>query len=163
MSDSKLILLGFLILATTFFVSELYLSPQQKGQIALGNWLCDSGLGTLGKAMDSDVANKCASVEITQKLINFGYPIGLLIVLVGVFIGGPTIIIKEVVREPSPEVLPRVDSESREHTEESESKIKVEKTNPSKVTEITSCSNCGKILRPNNKFCTSCGEKVTKK
>jgi len=163
MSNSNLIILGFLIIAATFFISEMALNPQQKGQIALGNWLCESGLGTLGKAASSDVADKCRLLEIAQNIINFGYPIGIVIILVGVFVGGPTIIINEVVREPSPEVSPRIDSGNLEQKDESESKLKVEETDPSKVTEIIYCNTCGKLLRPNNKFCTSCGEKVTRK
>lgn len=151
MANKGLIVIGIIIIIGVFYLTNIYLTPQQIQQIELANYVCnlevmDIPLGALGRAISPDAANECEKVEMIMPVIKYRlylYGLGILLIIIGVAIGNKQIV-KEVVHI----------------THHEEKKEPVKKEEEKTVTKARFCRKCGTKLKPGTKFCNKCGNKT---
>jgi hypothetical protein len=150
-----LIIFGVIIMAVMFYLTNYYITPQQKQQLELIDTACNFNawgipIGQIGQAISPDIAQKCEEVKTAKQILSFQpyvYGFGGLMIILGLVTGGKreVHVIREVER-------PR-HRESEDESEEEEAEEK-----PKKGSKF--CSKCGNRIKIGEKFCGSCGAKV---
>ncbi len=156
--------LGILMLIGMFFLSNVYITPQQRNQIELSSSACGSSLGTWAGALSSDVAEQCRTLQNVGQILaveKYVYLGGFGILVLGLLIPGrkKEVIIREIVREPKEIEEAEIETSSeREDTPVPKANLYVCNKCKMKVSENDEfCPNCGNRL---NKFCSKCGTKI---
>jgi len=178
MAKPGLIVLGLLILFSTFFITQFYITPQQKQQIKMADKICNFEylsvpLGSIAQSLSPDVAEKCEQIKYAKMIIDYSpfmYILGFIFVIIGSLVGEKriekekTIISKKV--EKNEKITKRCEKCGAELDEDDKfckncgSKI-VSDSKKSKNSE-SYCKNCGEKLMKGDKFCPNCGKKVKK-
>ena len=141
MANSGLVTIGFLIILGVFYLTNIYVTPQQTQQLLLADSVCNSAIGSIAGALSGDIARECEKIRtiapIFYQRMNL-YIFGLLLIIIGMFMGSSnTKIVEEYIDEP----------------------IKKSTPNKKEIRDKIHCESCGKSVSKNAKFCKHCGEK----
>ena len=149
MVNKVLIGIGVIILFFEYFITNLYITPQQKYALQGANYICNLEAGVFGinvplgqvaQRVSPDLAQACYKVSNIMLLFIyeiFIYITGLILLIIGLSTGGKQII--------------KIDMSSSQYKETDNKSAK--KTN--------FCKSCGKRISSSSaRFCKYCGEKL---
>jgi len=155
--NGGLILLGILIAGGMFFLANVYVTPQEKQQVALIDQACNLNLqgiplGQIGQSLNADAAQICERAKFAKQIMAFemyGYGLGGLLLILGLVTGGQkeVHVIREVERHSA--------REEAEDEEDEDAHVDKKKSKGDK----TFCAECGSPVTKKDKFCKGCGAK----
>ena len=149
------VILGVIVLVGTYYVLNIYITPQQKQQLALAQVACNANiggipLGQIGQMVSSEAAQACSQAATLSQILSvgpIGYLVGAGLVILGLVIGNGKKR-KKVVYEEEEEEPEEEEAEVEEEPEETEQIVKVR------------CKKCKTLNEEEAKFCKKCGKKL---